>query len=329
MKNISLFTLSLTCFIFFATTYNLFSQISGNNELPIRVAQYKGDKKCAISYTFDDGLSEHYTVVAPQLEKYNFKGTFWINGAHVNDNTNSKKDTTRVSWTELKEMADNGHEISNHGWSHKKLTRLSLEEARFEIFKNDSAIFENTGTRPVTFCYPYNAKNEEILELASMNRVSTRIQQMGIGKNSTTEGLETWVNKLFKENEWGITMIHGINYGYDAFTDPSILWDHLGKVKSMEDSIWIGTYRDVATYLRERVHLKLEVDKIKDGSFKATPKLNLDKALFAEPLTLVLEKKGISKISVTQDKKKVPVQIYPDKVIFDFNPQGGIIHISL
>ena len=44
----------------------------------VYVAPYKGDRVCAISYTFDDGLQEHYTLLFPKLEKYGFKGTFWI-----------------------------------------------------------------------------------------------------------------------------------------------------------------------------------------------------------------------------------------------------------
>lgn len=30
----------------------------------VYVAKYKGDRACAISYTFDDGLAEHSTVAA-------------------------------------------------------------------------------------------------------------------------------------------------------------------------------------------------------------------------------------------------------------------------
>ena len=41
----------------------------------VYVAPYKGDRVCAISYTFDDGLQEHYTLLFPKLEKYGFKGT--------------------------------------------------------------------------------------------------------------------------------------------------------------------------------------------------------------------------------------------------------------
>ncbi len=33
--------------------------------------------------------------------------------------------------------------------------------------KNDSAIFANIGVMPVTYCYPYNYKTDEIVALAS------------------------------------------------------------------------------------------------------------------------------------------------------------------
>lgn len=32
-------------------------------------------------------------------------------------------------------------------------------------------------------------------------------------------------------NDWGVTMIHGISTGYDAFTSPDILWEHFRRVK--------------------------------------------------------------------------------------------------
>ena len=50
----------------------------------VYVAPYKGDRVCAISYTFDDGLQEHYTLLFPKLEKYVFKGTclLYTSGSH-------------------------------------------------------------------------------------------------------------------------------------------------------------------------------------------------------------------------------------------------------
>lgn len=40
-----------------------------SHDSEVYVADYKDDKQCAISYTFDDGLEEHYTLVFPEMEK--------------------------------------------------------------------------------------------------------------------------------------------------------------------------------------------------------------------------------------------------------------------
>ena len=120
MKKFSLFILSLL----FCTGY-----MSGA-DWNVYVARYKQDKACAISYTFDDGLAEHYTLVAPQLEKRGFRGTFWICGSNINKDNRNITDTTRMTWPQLKEMSDKGHEISNHGWAHKNFARFPIEEIK-------------------------------------------------------------------------------------------------------------------------------------------------------------------------------------------------------
>ena len=38
----------------------------------------------------------------------------------------------RMTWKQMKEMSDNGHEIGNHSWSHPNLKNLSTEEVRTE-----------------------------------------------------------------------------------------------------------------------------------------------------------------------------------------------------
>lgn len=40
----------------------------------------------------------------------------------------------------------------------KNFARFPIEEIKEDIFKNDSAIFANTGVMPRTFCYPNNNK---------------------------------------------------------------------------------------------------------------------------------------------------------------------------
>lgn len=317
MKVISLLLISLL-----ACTHT----VSGA-DWDVYVTKYKHDKACAVSYTFDDGLAEHYTLVAPQLEKRGFRGTFWICGSKINKDDQSITDTTRMTWTQLKEMSDNGHEISNHGWEHKNFARFPLEEIREDINKNDSAIFANTGVMPRTFCYPNNNKKAEGRRIAEQNRAGTRLKQRSIGSKSTPDDLEKWINTLIETNDWGVGMTHGLTYGYDAFRNPQRLWDHLDQVKAREDKVWVGTFREVVSYIKEREETKLEVVN-RRNTLLITPELKLNKEIFTEPLTMVIKGKELKKVSVKQDKKNLPIHIVDDKILFDFNPYGGTIKVS-
>lgn len=292
-----------------------------------RVAKFRDDKQCAISYTFDDGLTEHATLVAPRLEKLGFRGTFWVNGNTI-DNPGLTPDKPRVSWKQLKEMTRRGHEISNHGWAHKNMNRLTDEEMQREIEMNDSAIYVNTGFFPTTFCYPFNAKNSTAIALASENRVATRTEQFAMGGKSTHENLEQKVAELIKNRQWGVAMIHGISYGYDHFTSADIFLQHLDKVKALEDKIWVGTFAETGAYVRERDEILYEINKLPRG-FVINPSLKLDKMLFTQPLTGVIDRSDIRKISITQNKRKIKARILVDKVIFNFNPFGGEIKILI
>ena len=79
-------TLGLMLFVF--TLLSSVGACAQNNTPTFYVAKYKSDKLCAISYTFDDGLVEHYTSVYPKFEKLGFKGTFWVNGNTINRGEN-------------------------------------------------------------------------------------------------------------------------------------------------------------------------------------------------------------------------------------------------
>jgi len=299
------------------------------DDIHIRIAKYKDDKACAISYTFDDGLKEHYTLVVPEMNKRGLKGTFWINGAKVNEDDKHPVDTTQISWEELKEMVVAEHEISNHGWAHKKLTKITLEEVESEIRKNDSIILEKIGVPSRTFCFPYNSHNDMIRKMASQGRVGIRTKQISVGGKSTHERLDEWVNKLLETSDWGIGMTHGITYGYDSFKDSSIFWEHLDKVCEKLDQIWVGTFHDVSAYRMEEENVKLTTER-KGRKIFVTPELLLDKKLFNEKLTMVIESKNrINKMKVTQGGKKLAVKLLSDKALLDFDPHGGCIVIDV
>lgn len=315
------FLITLLCVFFY-------SGFSSGADWNVSVAKYRHDKVCAISYTFDDGLAEHYTLAAPQLVQRGFRGTFFINGSKVNKDERHIKDTTRVTWPQLKEMAEKGHEISNHGWAHRNFAKFPFEVLKEDILKNDSAIYAHVGVMPRTYAYPNNTKQGEAMAFVARNRVGTRLKQRSVGSKRTARDLEKWMETLIKTGDWGVGMTHGLTYGYDAFGNPQRLWEHWEQVKANEDKIWVGTFHEVVSYLKEREAIRLTVTE-KKNKLHVVPELPLDKELFTEPLTMVVEGGTMKKVSARQGKKKLSVQLRSDKAFFDFDPFGGEIIVTI
>ncbi|MDD3321239.1 MAG: polysaccharide deacetylase family protein [Paludibacter sp.] len=294
-------------------------------KLNFHIAKFKGDKECAISYTFDDGLLEHATLVAPKMENLGFRGTFWINGKTIDNNDSTKP---RVTWKQLKKMSRKGHEVSNHGWSHTNLNRIPMAQVKIEIAKNDSAIYVNTGVYPQTFCYPFNAKSDSVIAIASENRIDTRTKQISLGGKITSENIDRLVEEMLNNHEWVVTMTHGISYGYDHFNSEVIFYNHLQKVKNMEDKIWVDTFRKIGAYIKEEKAITLKINNTSKG-YIVTPSLQLDENLFKEHLTAVIDSIDIKSVKIFQNYQKLKTIVYPDKIMFDFDPFGGAINIVI
>ena len=101
----------------------------------IHVARWLGDRQAAISYTFDDGLLEHYTMVFPRLKQLGLKASFCIIGSKVG---RDQKGTPCMTWQQLREMAADGQEITSHGFRHQSVEKLTGEALRYEVQHNDT-----------------------------------------------------------------------------------------------------------------------------------------------------------------------------------------------
>lgn len=252
----------------------------------VEIAQYRDGAKAAISFTFDDGIIDHYELVAPALERRGMRGTFWIIGSTISNDPESKG----MNWDKIREMEANGHEIGSHGWKHINLLEATPEERLEEIVRNDSVFVANLGHKALTFCYPFNAFDDEIVKLCSAGRVGTRTFQKGMGqqsRHSTTEELQGWLKQTVDKGEWGVTMIHGIHNGWDQWVvDENVLWNFFDEVSAAMDSVWVAPFKDVSAYIAERDSCSLTVEQKSFGKVIVKAESSLDPALFTEPLTL-------------------------------------------
>ncbi len=107
-----------------------------------------------IAITFDDGPHPELTPkLLDILKARGIKATFFMVGQMV------------VQHPEIvKRMAEEGHEVANHSWSHPALTKLGADGVRKQLVNTSDAIEKACGIRPTVMRPPYGATN------AALNR---------------------------------------------------------------------------------------------------------------------------------------------------------------
>lgn len=268
-----------------------------------RITEYRGGRKAAVSLTYDDGIIGHYTKVFPHLDSLGLVGTFWVNGCFVGPDDDYAPRMRMEMW---KEMSGKGHEISNHSWSHVDLTSLSEEQLREEVVRNDDVIEQVTGIRPITFCFPFNSWNELVLQVCSEGRAGTRLFQEAHGQtesHSTLESMLSWLDRVTENGEWGVSMAHGIDHGWDKWEDENELWEFYSELAARKNEVWVDTFAAVSSYINERDNCRIVVREYRNF-ITISPICSLDPSIYREKLT-------------------AEVIIGGEKRYFDFNPLGG------
>ena len=145
-----------------------------------------------------------------------------------------------MTWDQIREMHADGFEIANHGYNHKSLTSLG-DNWQAEVTMNDDLIEQETGQRPLTFIYPYNAKTDEIVAWVESTHVGSRTSQTSMGGSTNQLTMNAYVDGLINDGSWGVTMTHSIAEGYDHFQDPQRLYSHWDYVVTLQDELWLPT----------------------------------------------------------------------------------------
>jgi peptidoglycan/xylan/chitin deacetylase (PgdA/CDA1 family) len=95
-------------------------------------------KQKVIALTFDDGPNPNYTPkILELLKKHQAKCTFFVTGMQVK------------RFPEMaKRQVGEGHELGNHTFYHRHISRQTASEIRQEIADTEKMIVEATGARP-------------------------------------------------------------------------------------------------------------------------------------------------------------------------------------
>ena len=137
-------------FIVFSST-NEASAFAPKDNIPIYSVKTSGKQ---IAITLDAAWGTDKTAdILGILDKYNIKVTFFVTGMWADKNE-----------AVLKSIAEHGHEIGNHSYTHRDFATLSDEEIVTELDRCSDAIERITGKRPNIFRAPYGSWNARIVD---------------------------------------------------------------------------------------------------------------------------------------------------------------------
>lgn len=174
----------------------LYNYLVYNEELPAK----------PVMLTFDDTVEGQYTIGAPEMDKYGFKGVFFLMTISIGKPRYMTKD-------QIKELSDKGHAIEAHTWDHHMVTKLKGDDFEKQFEGANKTIEDITGKKITYFAYPFGVWGASVfpkLEKAgykmsfilstkrdSINPLQT-VRRMIMPSQWSTKGMLSAMNKTFQ-----------------------------------------------------------------------------------------------------------------------------------
>jgi peptidoglycan/xylan/chitin deacetylase (PgdA/CDA1 family) len=217
---------------------------------------------------FDDNWKTQFENAKPILDEYQFKSTFNV----VCDYVDGKN---RLTWQQIQNLYDEGHEIGSHTMNHENLDQINQDVRYHEIVESKKCI-EDKGFRVHSFSYPFNSgdDNLESLELVSNTYDFARTaggnghagsDQIGSHEDYERHTIVGWSHDAErKENNYSDLQM------LDVFKDYVNQYDDKGpNVGSIPIIIYHNIDNDKGTYSTSIDLFKSEMQYLYERGFKA------------------------------------------------------------
>lgn len=145
-----------------------------------------------VMLTFDDTDEEQYSIGAADMEKYGFKGIYFVMTISINRPRYMSKE-------QLKELADKGNVVEGHTWDHHMVTKYQGADWDTQLVKPKKKIEEITGKPVQYFAYPFGLWNK-----AAIPEIKSRGYKMAFilsTKRDSTEPLYT-IRRMIVPGQW-------------------------------------------------------------------------------------------------------------------------------
>jgi peptidoglycan/xylan/chitin deacetylase (PgdA/CDA1 family) len=153
------------------------------------MARSYGEPK-RVFLTFDDGFADVFENALPVLQQHGFCSIQFLVADLLGKTSAWQASSGEVPGVlmdkaQIKDWIDGGQEIGSHTSTHPRLTQISPEQAREEIFGSKKKLEDTFGIAVEHFCYPYGDWNPVVRDVvAEVGYKSACITKFGV---NTTE----------------------------------------------------------------------------------------------------------------------------------------------
>ena len=124
------------------------ADINANPSRDSNISHNNATKAVVLSF-YDNDIGQ-FTNAKQILDKYGFKGTFFIVCSWA-----SSDSPDRMTWREITQLYREGHDIESHSTSHKVLSKLSASGLDYQVGQSKQCLQQHLGVEPTVFSPPH------------------------------------------------------------------------------------------------------------------------------------------------------------------------------
>jgi peptidoglycan/xylan/chitin deacetylase (PgdA/CDA1 family) len=151
-----------------------------------------------IMLTYDDTDLGQFTIAYPEMQKYNFKGLFFIMTVSLNR-------PNYMTREQVKQLSDAGNTIGSHTWDHHNVKQYKANDWKVQLDKPTQQLETITGKPIRYFAYPFGLWNEQAIPELKKRDFKAAFQL--ITKRDQQEPLYT-IRRIIVPGYWSLSTLH-------------------------------------------------------------------------------------------------------------------------
>jgi peptidoglycan/xylan/chitin deacetylase (PgdA/CDA1 family) len=148
-----------------------------------------------VMITFDDTRAAHYSIAAPVLNEYGYKGVFFIMTVAIGK-------PGYMTSAQIKALAGSGHIIGSHTWDHPHLNKAIQSEWKQQLDNPKRQLERITGKPVWYFAYPFGEWNAAVVQ--ELKRLGFKAAFQLNGKESAEDKIYT-LRRMMVAGYWSGT----------------------------------------------------------------------------------------------------------------------------